>query len=606
VATPPPQQHDEPHHDEAASGVSTASRPSARSWPRPALAAVGASATAGVALAALVLLVSTGHAWPPAPAFLVFVALLALSIHHDVVFPNEYAASADVAVVVAAVIAFRHDAPFVGPLLLGLLAGPLDVVQWERRAFVRVAWNSGDRALAGLGAAGAFAAVTHAGGSAVVVAGGAAVAAAGAATLVDGTLSVLLATALGATFAEARRAVVEIDALQFPLACAGAAAGFLVGALGWWAVAPPMFAVVLLPELVQARARVPAEAVRDVLLALEVALAAALVVPFVAVPDPLTVCGLLALAVLVGAELRVDTRVGIPGVLGVVVVTAALAVSGDAGVFTGLIVAAGATAVSWCCTRVDTRRRTRTRAAVAVALAALAGGVAGALVDTVARAGLGALGVATAAVIVFAAATLLVTPSGDAGDEAMRLVWTLPVAALGVGAAVVGITLKGLVAALPVGLVGLGALVVAWCGATPWRSRVLSRHLGALPGGGRTRMLLVLAAAAPAAAVWGCLANGNERVAAALVVVGTAALATAMALAATRQWRFATRARRRDAALLLAGAMGVAVAGVGVVSSGWWSVALVVLALVPASTFGRCSVARSDAAAAPLVASPRR
>jgi hypothetical protein len=466
--------------------------------------------------------------------------------------------------------------------------------------------NSGDRALAGLGAAGAFAAVTHAGGGSGVVAVGAAVAAAGAATLVDATLSVLLATALGATFAEARRAVVEIDALQFPLAFAAAAAGFLVGALGWWAVAPPMLAVVLLPELVQTRARVPAEAARDVFLALEVALVAALVAPFVAVPDPLTVCGLLALAVLVGAEMRVDTRVAIPGVLGVVVVTAALAVSGDAGVFTGLVVAAGATAASWCCTRVDSRRGTRLRAGVAVALTALAGAVAGALVDTVARAGLGALGVATVAVVVFAVATLLVTPSADAGAEALRLVWTFPVAALGAGAAVVGITLTGLVAALPVGLVGLGALVVAWCGATPWRSRVLSRHLGALPGGGRTRLLLVLAAAAPAAAVWGCLADGNERVAAALVVVGTAELATAMALVATRQWRFATRARTRDATFLLAGAMGVAVAGVGVVSSGWWSVPLIALALAPVVTLGRRSVRRSDAAAAPLVASPRR
>jgi hypothetical protein len=599
VATPPPQ-----HHDEAVTCSVPTGSPRTRLHPR--LAPAVASVLAGVAVAALVALVASGHAWPPAPAFLVFVALLALSTNHDVAFPNEYSATADLAVVVAAVVAFRHDAALVAPLLLGLLAGPLDSAHWAQRAFVRMAWNSGARALAGLAAVGAFAAVTHAFGGSVVVAVGAAVAAACAATLVDTALSLLLVTVLGGTFAEARRAVVEIDTLQFPLACAGAAVGFLVGALGWWAVVPPMLALVLLPELVQARARIPAEAVRDVLLALEVALAAALVAPFVAVPDPLTILGLLAVAVLVGAELLVDARAAIPAVLSVVVVTAVLAVSGGAGVFAGLVVAASATAASWCCARVDARPRVRTRAGAAVAVAAVAGAAAGALVDTVARAGPGALCVAFAAVAVFVAAALVGSrSSADATLEVVRLVWTFPVAALGVAAGVVGVTLTGLAAALPVGFVAVGALAVAWCGATPWRSRVLSRRLGTTPGRGRTSLLLLLAAAASVAAVWGCLAVGTGRVAAGLVVVGSGELATAMALAATRQWRFMPRARVRDATLLVAGAAAMAVAGVGVTSAVWWSVPVVVLALVPVVTFGRRSVVRSDAAGALLIPEPR-
>ena len=260
----------------------------------PRLVAVMSWSSFGIALVLLVAFLGAGQALPPVPGFLVFVALLALSTNDDVVFPSEYAASADLAVVLAAVVAFRHDvsysAPFVAPLLLGLLTGPLDVMQWRRRAFVRMAWNSGDRALAGLAAAGAFAAVAHVAGDSVVATVGTALAAAVAAMLVDTALSLVLVTALGNTLRAGWRTVVDIDVLQFPLACAGAAAGFLVTAVGAWAVVPPMLALVLLPELVQARSRVPAMLVRDVLLVLEVGVACLVVAPFVGVPDARTIC----------------------------------------------------------------------------------------------------------------------------------------------------------------------------------------------------------------------------------------------------------------------------------------------------------------------------
>ena len=555
--------------------------------------------TFGIALVVLVALLRAGPALPPVPEFLVFVALLALSTNHDVVFPSEYAASADLAVVLAAVVAFRHDtshdAALVAPLLLGLLTGPLDVVQWRRRAFVRMAWNSGDRALAGLAAAGAFAAVAHVAGESVVATVGAALAAAVAATLVDTALSLVLVTALGNTLRAGWRTVVDIDVLQFPLACAGAAAGFLVAAVGAWAVVPPMLALVLLPELVQARSRVPAILVRDVLLVLEVGVACLVVAPFVGVPDARTICLLLAVAVLVGAELVVDTRVGVPAVLGVVVVMAAIGVSSaaganDDGAFAGLLVGAGATAAAWCCTRAGGRRR----APVAVAIAALGGGLAGALVDEVASVDVASLAIATTAVLLFALVVITVAGAADARAEGMRMVWAFPLVALGVGAAALTATADGRARVVPCALLGIGALAAAWCGATPWRSRVLSRRLGAVAGRGRAAVCVGGALAAFAATGAAFLVDGDVRVAAAVVVVGAGDIAAAMALTATRQWRFAPRARARDATLLVVAATVFALAGVGTAMAEWWSVPAVAVATAITIVIGRDAVARSD------------
>ena len=551
--------------------------------------------TFGIALVVLVALLRAGHALPPVPGFLVFVALLALSTNHDVVFPSEYAASADLAVVLAAVVAVRHDtshdAALVAPLLLGLLTGPLDVVQWRRRAFVRMAWNSGDRALAGLAAAGAFAAVAHVAGESVVATVGAALAAAVAATLVDTALSLVLVTALGNALRAGWRTVVDIDVLQFPLACAGAAAGFLVAAVGAWAVVPPMLALVLLPELVQARSRVPAILVRDVLLVLEVGVACLVVAPFVGVPDARTICLLLAVAVLVGAELVVDTRVGVPAVLGVVVVMAAIGVAGaDDGAFVGLLVAAGATAAAWCCTRVGGRGR----APVAVAIAALGGGLVGALVDQIAAIDPAALALAVSAVLLFALVVITVAGAADARAEGMRMVWAFPLVALGVGAAALTATADGRARVVPCALLGIGALAAAWCGATPWRSRVLSRRLGAVAGRGRAAVCVGGALAAFAATGAAFLVDGDVRVAAAVVVLGAGDIAAAMALTATRQWRFAPRARARDATLLVVAATLFALAGVGTAMAEWWSVPAVAVATAITIVIGRDAVARSD------------
>jgi hypothetical protein len=299
--------------------------------------------------------------------------------------------------------------------------------------------------------------------------------------------------------------------------------------------------------------------------------------------------------VLVGAELVVDTRVGVPVVLGVVVVVAVIGASSaaganDDGAFAGLLVGAGATAAAWCCTRAGGRGR----APVAVAIAALGGGLAGALVDEVAAIDLVALALAASAVLLFA--LVVITGAGvmDARGEGMRLVWAFPLGALGVGAAVLTAAADGWARAVPGALLGIGALAAAWCGATPWRSRVLSRRLGAVGGRGRAAVFQAGAVAALAATGVAFLVDGDGRVAAAVVVVGAGDIVAAMALAATRQWRFAPRAPARDATFLVAAAALCALAGVGAATAEWWSAPAVAVAVAITIVIGREAVARSD------------
>ncbi len=79
-------------------------------------------------------------------------------------------------------------------------------------------------------------------------------------------------------------------------------------------------------------------------------------------------------------------------------------------------------------------------------------------------------------------------------------------------------------------------------------------------------------------------------------MVGAGDTAVAMALAATRQWRFAPRARARDTTLLVGAAVLVSVAGLGAADGSWWSLPVVVVGAAVTVAVGRRSVARSDAA----------
>ncbi len=108
------------------------------------------------ALAAGVVLLAGGAVRPaPGPVLLLAVAA-ALCINRVVLFPTEHASTAEAAVLLAAVVGFRHDAVYLGPLLVGVLVGPLDTVHWGQRSFVRMAYNAGNRGLAALAASAAF------------------------------------------------------------------------------------------------------------------------------------------------------------------------------------------------------------------------------------------------------------------------------------------------------------------------------------------------------------------------------------------------------------------------------------------------------------------
>ena len=299
------------------------------------------------ALGALVALVVTGAAWPPPLGLLVFALLLALTISRAVLYPSEFAITAESALLLAAVVVFRGSAPFTGPLVLALLVGALDRVHWEQRAFLRMAYNGGGRGVTILAAASTFHLLDDALGGSTAATVLAIVAGALTAAVLDGLIAVGLAACRGARPGASVRAIAEIDALDLPLAVAGGLCGLLVVEVGWWAALVPLVALALVPEIVHARRAASLLALRDSLLAVELLVVGALVARWSGVPDVPTVCVLAAVAVIAGAELVVDHRVPVPPVLGVVVVGTALAVGPDDAQFAAALVAGLATAVSW-------------------------------------------------------------------------------------------------------------------------------------------------------------------------------------------------------------------------------------------------------------------
>jgi hypothetical protein len=315
------------------------------------------------------------------------------------------------------------------------------------------------------------------------------------------------------------------------------------------------------------------------------------VVPFVAVPDARTVVALLVVAVLVGAELVVDARTSVPVALGMAVVAAAFTVSASHALFAGLLVGATATASSWWCTRAGGRARTIS----AVALAAIGGAAAGAVVGEVDGLTVPAVLGAVAAVAVFAAVALVLQDPGWRTREAMVPVWAAPIVAMVVGTGIAVATWREALP-LPVLALALGAVALVWCGAPPWRSRVLSPRLGSLGGRGRRAVLGGLAAVAAACAVVAVVVGSGAAhpwVIGATVAAGTAA---AMTAGAVRQWRFAPRARARDVAVLVGAAVLVAVYPVATAGGSWWSPVPLCVAVAGVLLVGRAPVARSDAA----------
>jgi hypothetical protein len=312
---------------------------------------------------------------------------------------------------------------------------------------------------------------------------------------------------------------------------------------------------------------------------------------------------LIALGVAAGVEIVADRQVWIPMTVGAVVVAAAFAVGPGAGAFAGVLVGASTTAVSWWCSR----DAARIGPAVAVAIAGGAGAAVGWLVSRGDHAG-GAVVAGLGGLAGFAAVALLAARGRSRRREAIVSVWGAPVGAAVLGAGVLVVT-RTSPAITPVVALVLSAVLLAWCGSTPWRSRVLSPRLGGFGGFGgfgRRSALKGLGAVGVTAAVVAALARGEEAAVAVVAAAGSAAGCVAMAAGTVRQWRFAPRARARDATALVVASVCVAVYPVAATEDAWWSVAPALVALVAALVVGRGPVARGDRAAAPIPSDGRR
>ena len=514
-------------------------------------AAIGYSWSLGlVGLAVFVTLVATGSALPPLAPTLLLALVLGLCIGRVALYPSGLAASAEVAVLLCAVTAFRDSAPVTGPLLLALLVGPLDRDHWRSRSAVRMAYNSGDRALASLGAVGAFTAMATLLGSSTGALIAATAGAAIAATALDSAATVGLVVCLGGNARAARRELLDIDALALPLAVIGGAVGFLATGVGWWAAALPLGLLALVPELLQARARIPARLARDAMLAAEVVVALVAVALVSAPPPWPTELVLTVLAVVVGLEFVVDERAPVPPVLGTVVVAAAVSVGGGSAVFAGALVGALATATAWWCGQ----RKRRGSAPVGVAVAASAGVIAAA----VASLGGGPVTVwalVVASVVVFAAPAIWLARSAWRAESGF-LLWAAPLLVAPIALGILPDLGVGARVALAGVLLAVGAGLGSWCGAPPWRSRMLAPAGTRLRGHARTPGFLVLCGVVVVLAVVGTVESSPDaRRVGACVAIALGVTATTMALWATRQWRLAPRARARQTAILGAAAV---------------------------------------------------
>ncbi len=540
--------------------------PRERSEPKRVV--VFAFAVLTIPLAAGTLLLVAG-AKAPAPGPVLLLALVAmLAINHSVFFASEQAATAEVAVVLVAVTGFAGTAPWLGPLAVALLVGPLDVAHWERRSFVRMAYNSGNRGVAALAAAAAFW-----GASAVVDAGVAAVAAAVVFVATDLSVSSALLVAQGNPARLAVRRVADVDRLALPLAALGAAAGFLVDGFGWWlaalVVAPSAFA----PELVMVVRARPAWRGRtarvSAVLAIGVAVSGAL---WLLAPTGslATTAALLTVAVLLGAELDVDAEGRPSPLLVIVVVAAAIVVPGDGAYVVAPLAAVVASATTWwfATFRPSTCRAFAT-SIVAVAIS----------VGTVAAASSEPAPVGSVVAVLLAATALLVLAVVGFGHRRAPVDafgWSAPF--LGVAAAIAAVwrVVGPTGAVLFVSWLGATAVVARSFGSVPWRGRLSARAPRAALGTRHRVGLVVVATTVLLFATLSSISTAPEvRATAAWLAVATLESMAAIDLIGVRQWRIAPRARTRTAALVAASAIGGVGAGSALADGhAAWSVAL--------------------------------
>jgi hypothetical protein len=544
-----------------------------------AVSAVGAGITLLVA----------GSRLPQLGPVLLLAIVAALCVNRFALFPNEHAATAEAAVLLAAVVGFRSDAAFLGPLAVALLVGPLDALHWEQRAFVRMAYNAGNRGLSTLCAAAVFAGTRELLGHTTIAWVASVVLAAAAFTVVDVGLSITLLRIQGDRLARAFAHLIDIDALTFPIACVGAAAGILAGQVGWWATAMVLLPAAFLPELVIARARVRAVAVLDLALLLSLVAMLAVIALVSPVASTVTLALLVVIAVLAGAEFTLRRGALIPPMVATVTALAVV-VGGDDVRTSALLVGVVATGTAWWCGS----ERLRVRFVGALAVAAVGGLLAAEAATALERSGDSLAVTGFVAALVFALTAVLA--SGERRRGSVALVWSLPVLAAAAGWAALWSAIGVPGAAVWVALMGVTLVGAGWWGAPPWRARWSSRVRS---GGARLPGLLVALGAlvaVAAAAIGSTVTEHSVALAWGWVSSGSGEAVVVMTACGVRQWRLAPRARVRGLVVTsTAAAILIALVPRLVADGSWAGLAVVTITIAAVLLESRIPGARAAA-----------
>jgi hypothetical protein len=558
-----------PEVETSRAAVETAADPSSARW-----FAIGLFA-AGLLIGAA--LIVSGSPLPQPVPVLGLAVFVVVAVNRFVFFPTEIAVTAEAAVLVAAIVAFRHDSALVGPWCVAFLTGPLDLLHWRQRSFVRMAYNAGNRMVATLAGAATFTVVLDSG---VLPRGvfhfaGAALSAAIVFASVEGAVGVVLVRLhTGVRWLAAARIELPLDALSVPLGIVGAGAGYLATEVGWWAAALLLLPTLFVPELALARVFRRAPAITRIAVTTLPSVVAVVVLTFVVpLPGTSTLLALVAIAVIAGFELRVDLPV--PPVIATIV-AAAVVVSGDA-VFAGAVVAAvTATVVA----RV-LARQANWWAPLFAGGAALA---AAAVYD-----GRPSRAAAIAGALLFE----LVVVAGLA-----RVLWTAPLVCVAVALGDAWRAVGGFGAVLfGVGLAAVFVAVAA-CGAPPWGSRGVGPRVARHHPRWQPAIIVVVAGCSFVGAVIACTLDSAPELLVALTSASAAAVG-AMAMSAVRQWRFSPRPRARDAILVLVATMTAVLAYPALARRGdVWSIAVLASSLAVLVTIA-WPLVRLAAASAP-------
>jgi hypothetical protein len=362
-----------------------------------------------------------GSPFPPWWPLLVLAISMWLAANRFAFFPSEFAVTAEPAVVFVAVVGLAGGAWLLGPVLVAMLVGPLDRVIWERRSFVRMAYNSGWQGIAAAVTAIVFREATVMFGSSKLGTIAAVLVAAVPYVALESVFAtVLLALRREPHAGTVARHLIALSTLDFAFALYAGAVGLLVLAYGWWLALVLLAPLPFVPELVFVRVRrswcpeVARHAWRAALLVGVIVVTAARS-PWSRVAD---LAILFALAILLGAELRVMPRAPVAALTVLAVAVGASAFAGADAVGVSVAVAIVVVLASWS----PDSRLPRRAPMVAIAL----GAVAAMTIDASSvssRAGLVVAGFAGTAAGV---AVVVVSTPGPRAPVAWSAAWCAP------------------------------------------------------------------------------------------------------------------------------------------------------------------------------------